>query len=273
MGKPTIGMMTFSFNRSVADGLIDVPGIMRYCAELGIDALDVSVRHWADPAKDIPATLEAMRETGLRVAASHTSLDLITPGEETAREREAALRELLQPLAEVQCPLVMIGSPHGDLGPAEWRKAIAVGFRQSLAIGEEYGVGVVFENRGGSAGDYVGTVDHCEEILRNVDDPRLGFTFDVANFRYVSADHLEAFDRLADSIMHVHLKDVVARGDAFRMVPLGEGLVDNRPVIKKLVERGYAGCLSIECGGRGTDKEDARRSADFVKHAMSELAV
>ena len=30
--------------------------------------------------------------------------------------------------------------------------------------------------------------------------------------------------------------------------------------IRKLRERGYAGCLAIECGGRGTDRAGDRRS-------------
>jgi sugar phosphate isomerase/epimerase len=52
------------------------------------------------------------------------------------------------------------------------------------------------------------------------------------------------------------------------MVPLGEGEVDNAPIIRKLAERGFAGCLAIECGGLGTDKEDARRSVAFVKNVL-----
>jgi len=94
----------------------------------------------------------------------------------------------------------------------------------------------------------------------------------VANFRYVGEDHLEAFERLVDRIAHVHLKDVVPVDDTYRMVPLGEGVVDNGPIIRKLVEREYPGCMSIECGGRGRDEEDARRSVEFVKGILNSPA-
>ncbi|NOZ21905.1 MAG: sugar phosphate isomerase/epimerase, partial [Planctomycetes bacterium] len=127
---------------------------------------------------------------------------------------------------------------------------------------------VTFENRGGPAGLMVGTVEHCLEIMEHAGDSRLRFTFDVGNFRYVGADWDAAFDRLADTIAHVHLKDVVPKGESFQMVPLGEGEVDNAPTIRKLMARGYTGSLAIECGGRGTDKDDARKSVEFVKGVL-----
>jgi len=111
----------------------------------------------------------------------------------------------------------------------------------------------------------VGTADHCEEILEYAGAPRVRFTFDVGNFRYVGADHDAAFERLARHTSHVHLKDVVPRGESFSMVPLGEGEVDNAPIIRKLVAGGFDGCLAIECGGLGTDEDDARKSVAFVQ--------
>jgi len=264
-------MMTFSFNRSISAGEIDVPGIVRYCGELGLDAIELSERHWANPDEDIPATIEAMQETGLTVACCNTGLDLITRGAEAKAEREAQLRTIFERLAKVQCKVVMLGSTQGELTPEEWRKEFGIGLAESVPIAEDYGITVTFENRGGSAGLYVGTIEHCEEIMHYGDEPRLRFTFDVANFRYVSVDHNEAYECLADTIAHVHLKDVVPRNDSFGMVPLGEGEVDNAPVIKKLVERGYPGCLSIECGGVNSDREDARSSAAYVERVLAEM--
>ena len=164
----------------------------------------------------------------------------------------------------------MLGSTTNGLTPEEWRREYGIGLAEAVAIADDYGMTVTFENRGGSMGLMVGTVKHCLEIMEYADDPRLRFTFDVGNFRYVNKDCNVAFEGLADYIFHVHLKDVVPSGDSFRMVPLGEGEVDNAPTIRKLVERGYTGCLAIECGGGGTDKEDARKSVDFVKRVLAE---
>ena len=269
MTRMTIGMMTFSFNKMISEGRIDVPGIVRFCAELGLQDVELTERHWLNPDKDIPATVEALEETGLGVACCNTSLDLVTRGPEAKAEREKRLHEFFRRLTNVRCRAVMLGSVTNDLSPEAWRQQFGIGLAEAAPIAEDYGITVTFENRGGSMGLMVGTVEHCLEIMEHADDPRLRFTFDVGNFRYVGRDSDEAFDRLADTIAHVHLKDVVPSGDSFKMVPLGEGEVDNTPTIRKLVQRGYAGCTAIECGGGDTDLEDARKSVEFVKRVLA----
>ena len=270
MANMTIGMMTFSFNRVISEGRIDVPGIVRFCAELGLQDIDLTERHWHYPDKDVPATVEALEETGLGVACCNTSLDMISRGAEAKAEREKQLRELFGRLSKVKCRSVMLGSTTGDLSPEEWREQFGIGLAEALPIADDYGIIVTFENRGGSMGLMVGTVEHCLEIMKYAGDPRLRFTFDVGNFRYVDRDSDEAFDRLADTIAHVHLKDLVPSGESFDMVPLGEGEVDNAPTIRKLIKRGYTGCIAIECGGQGADLEDARKSVEFVKGVLAE---
>jgi sugar phosphate isomerase/epimerase len=264
----TIGMMTFSFSRMISEGRIDVPGVVRFCAELGLQDVDITERHWLDFDSDVPATVEALEETGLGVACCNTWLDLVTRSSHAKAEREKQLHELFTRLTEVGCRSVMLSSVTNDLSPEEWRKQFGIGLAEVLPVAEDYSITVTFENRGGSMGLMVGTVEHCLEIMRHADDPRLRLTFDVGNFRYVGGDSNEAFDQLADTIAHVHLKDVVPSGDSFKMMPLGEGEVDNAPIIRKLVERGYSGCIAIECGGRGMDLEDARKSVDFVKRVL-----
>jgi L-ribulose-5-phosphate 3-epimerase len=270
MTDMTIGMMTFSFNRMISEGQIDVPGIVRFCAGLGVQDMDITDRHWLQPDKDVLATAEALEETGLGVACCNTSLDMISRGPEAKAERERQLRKLFDRLSKVKCRAVMLGSSTGDLSPEEWREQFGAGLAEALPIADDCGITVTFENRGGSMGLMVGTVEHCLEILEHANDPRLRFTFDVGNFRYVAKDSDEAFDRLADTIAHVHLKDLVSSGESFGMVALGEGEVDNAPTIRKLIERGYTGCIAIECGGQGADPDDAQKSVEFVKGVLAE---
>jgi len=268
MAKPTIGMMTYSFGKMVNDGEIDVAGIVRYCGELGLDAVELTERHWKDPEKELPATLAAMAETGLAVACCNTGLDLVTRGVEAKAERERELHALFEKLVKIKCPVVMLGSPTNDLSPAEWRREFGIGLGEAVPVAAQYGITVTFENRGGGAGANVGSSDHCKDILAHGGDG-VRLTFDVANFGYMSLDHNDAFDALVDHIVHVHLKDIVAKGESFAMVPLGEGIVDNTYVMQELAKRGYEGNLSIECGGLGSDLEDARKSAEWAKRVLA----
>jgi len=78
MANMTIGMMTFSFNGMISKGRTDVPGIVRFCAELGLQDIDLTDRHWLYPDKDVPATVEALEETGLGVACCNTSINALS---------------------------------------------------------------------------------------------------------------------------------------------------------------------------------------------------
>ena len=270
MSSMTMGMMSYSFNAGLTSGTMDVPGFIRLCAELGLEDIDLGYGYWRHPERDVPATLVALEETGLGLASCHTGLDLVTRGKEAAAARVAAMQEICARLARVKCRYVMLGSVVNDLEPEVWRRQYGIGLSEAAAVAEEYGLTVTFENRGGSAGFYVGSYEHCLEIMEAADDPRLGYTFDVGNFRYMGLDHDEAFVHLADFTVHVHLKDVVPSGDSFVMVPLGEGEVDNAPTIRALRARGYTGCLAIECGCRGSDDEDAAKSVAFVRRVLAD---
>lgn len=269
MAALTLGMMTFSYNGLIRAGGIDLPGIIRHCAELGVGGLDLAETSLGSPHGEILATVAALKETGVVVYSSHTSVDLVTRGAAAKAKREQDLRAICEKLAKVQCRAVMLGSPTNGLAPEQWRQEYGIGLAEAVPIAEAYGMRVTFESRGGAMGLYVGSAAHCLEILAAAGDPRVRSTFDVANFRYMGENWDAAFDQLADTIVHVHLKDVVPQGDSFQMVPLGEGEVDNAPTIRKLVARGYTGCLAIECGGRGQDREDAAASVAFVRRVLA----
>jgi sugar phosphate isomerase/epimerase len=269
MALPTIGMMTYSYHGLIREGGIDLPGIIRHCTELGVTGLDLAEALLGGPQGDIGATLEALKENGVTVHSSHSSTDLVGRGAEAKAKREVAVRGICEKLAKVGCQRLMLGSPTNDLTPEQWRPQYGIGLAEAAPIAEDYGMTVTFESRGGAMGLYVGSAAHCLEILEAAGDARVRSTFDVANFRYMGEDRDAAFDALADTISHVHLKDVVPHGDSFRMVPLGEGEVDNAPTIRKLLARGYDGCLAIECGGQGCDREDAAASVAFVRRVLA----
>ncbi|MCK5802633.1 MAG: sugar phosphate isomerase/epimerase [Lentisphaeria bacterium] len=268
MSNMTIGMMTYSFHRAVTTGATDVAGLVRTCAKIGVQDMDLNYANWTDPDRDVPATLAALEETGVGMASCHSSLDLVTRGEQALAERTAGLRVHCERLAKVKCRHLMLGSVTNDLSSGEWRRQYGIGLAEAVCVAEDYGLSVTFENRGGAMGEMVGSFEHCLEILESANDPRLGFTFDVGNFRYMGLDQDEAFDHLVERIVHVHLKDVVPSGASFAMMPLGEGEVDNAPSIRKLMARGYTGCLAIECGGRGSDEEDAAKSVAFARRVL-----
>ena len=147
---------------------------------------------------------------------------------------------------------------------------LTIGFVYGAYMTETFRGAIMSVPKGQSEAGWAYGMSRFYTFRRMVLPQMVRFTFDVGNFRYVDRDSDEAFDRLADTIAHVHLKDLLPSGDSFDMVPLGEGEVDNAPTIRKLIKRGYTGCIAIECGGQGADLEDARKSVEFVKDVLAE---
>ena len=96
-------------------------------------------------------------------------------------------------------------------------------------------------------------------------------TFDSGN-HYIVEDVVEAYRKLAPHIVHVHFKDwerldapgekslLMGDGKYYRMVPLGEGIVDNYNCLKTMVEAGDKHYFDLEYNGVTPPLEGIRKS-------------
>ena len=101
--------------------------------------------------------------------------------------------------------------------------------------------------------------------------PGLKVTFDSGN-HYIVEDVVEAYRKLAPHIVHVHFKDwerldapgekslLMGDGKYYRMVPLGEGIVDNYNCLKTMVEAGDKHYFDLEYNGVTPPLEGIRKS-------------
>ena len=109
--------------------------------------------------------------------------------------------------------------------------------REIYDYGQSVGVRLVYEDQG-----YL--------IHYNVDEEMEGF-----------------FNAFKDRVCHVHLKDVIyadrpgcendwiqtLHGKFFRVVPMGEGIIDHKKYIDQLEAAGYTGCYGLEYGAPSQD--------------------
>ncbi len=93
------------------------------------------------------------------------------------------------------------------------------------------------------------------DFIRDVNRPNLGINFDPANMiLYGTGDPIDALGLLGKHVLSVHCKDGdwPPKGDASALgheQPLGKGAVGIARFLKKLVEIGYQGPLTIEREG------------------------
>lgn len=123
--------------------------------------------------------------------------------------------------------------------------------------------------------------DELLRLIRAVDSPYFGVTFDTGNFIRVLDDPVQAAEKLGEYTFATHIKDVkpdreipANEWNFFAAVPVGEGLVDVEKVIGLLLKSGYRGCLTVEVDYLHSEfRDDSAQDNEVraVKDSLEEL--
>lgn len=176
------------------------------------------------------------------------------------------------------------GLSGAGLSAAEWKVFGEGADKIARAVFEETGLRTVFHHH---CAGYVETPEEIATLLELTDPRWLGLVFDTGHFCYGSGreefDMNAAFDRFAERIWYIHLKDCqpeVARQarkeewDYFTALrhgvfcELGKGSVDFPTLLNRLGARGYDGYVLVEqdvLPGMGTPKESAKRNREYLR--------
>jgi sugar phosphate isomerase/epimerase len=86
------------------------------------------------------------------------------------------------------------------------------------------------------------------ELLERIerDDGAFGATVDTGWWGTHGYDAADAIEELAPHVLHVHLKDVVARGEPHETCRWGEGIVPIEACVRALERIGYGGAIAVE---------------------------
>ena len=170
------------------------------------------------------------------------------------------------------------------LSATEWKTFAAGAERVARSVLDETGLRTVFHHH---CAGFVETPEEIARLLELTDPDVLGLVFDTGHYTYGAGglDAVEGFDRFADRIWYIHLKDChpqVAREarekewDYFQALrhgvfcELGKGAVDFPALLRRLDARGYEGYVLVEqdvLPGMGSPKESARRNREYLRSA------
>ena len=109
-----------------------------------------------------------------------------------------------------------------------------------IAYAKENDIVLLHENEKDIYGDIV---DRCADLMENLYCDNFKAVFDPANFVQSAQDTKYAYEKLADYIEYMHIKDSRADG---RVVPSGKGEGNVEYVLKNLFDKGYNGFVSLE---------------------------
>lgn len=170
------------------------------------------------------------------------------------------------------------------LSDRAWHDAVEIITRIARAC-SQLGLATAFHHH---AGTFVETPNEIERLCASTDPSLVGLCLDTGHFLYGGGDPVQAVNKYGTRIRHLHLKDVrpavlesvrqegVGFLDAVRrgvFCELGEGAVDFREIIQRLVSCGFEGWAIVEqdvdAGQPGVSPfESAVRSRRYLREAI-----
>ena len=283
-----ISAMDYSFRRALRAGELDAAGIIRYLKQLDVTAVELTEPLVSDG--DLEPIQTALAETGSEVVSYMIHCDLLNPDPLERESQVPHIRKNLERAALLGAPCVVVlpGTSEGDVSPEAARNWISQGLKDCIPDASRLGIALTMENLGLQTTVY-GRSDHLQAICDSV-GPELKVTYDVGNFLLSGEDSLQALDRLAPRVVHVHFKDwqvVPVNGETpkhalsgvegcypgvdgryYDGAVLGEGVVDLKGAVRRLRELNYDGCVTVEYEGRGEPKEAVRRGVEHLQSLL-----
>lgn len=253
-----IGILTAPFGRESLDHVID------FAASNGFDALEVAAapgsRH-IDPAtltarqaKEIAAKVE---KKGLRISSLACYTNVTDPDPQKQRAVGNHLIKAVDAAHALGVGVVcaMAGMPQPGMTRIETiEKVVSKVYPKILRHAAKKGVKIALENW---TATNIRNLQEWDRIFEVVPDENFGLNFDPSHLYWQGIDPIEAVNRYAKRIFHVHAKDTEIQahklrylgnqaGGWWRYVIPGLGDIAWGPFIGALRRIGYNDVLSIE---------------------------
>jgi sugar phosphate isomerase/epimerase len=210
-------------------------------AKLGLRDIDVNLHHILELGEKPASVASAAADHGLRIwVVSGGWCDFFHPAPDIDATFQSVARQMdiARALNVSRMRLFF-----GRLAYRDYSRAASDLARGNLLrLSDTYPeMTFVFENHDGASLH----PEVCHEILAAVARPNIRMNFDPINFAKAGVDPMLALTTVLALVGHVHLKGL-QHGE---YCEFGEGDVDLVPVIRTLLDRGYAGSFSVEYEG------------------------
>ena len=249
----------------------DFASRLERAAQLGYDGVELMV---VRPERLDPAAIRAQASAlGLEIAAVASGalalaerLTLLAADDATERLAAERLHALIALAAQLQAPIVTIGSFRGRLawaGGAGGRTRLVARLREAAGQAARHGVRLALEPLNRYETDIVHSVEEGLALVGEVEHGHLGLLIDTfhANIEEPSPGTSIRQAIAAGRLWHVHL------GDSNRLPP-GQGHIDFDGIVESLRASGYQGYLSAELLARPDPDTAAAATIEYMRRLV-----
>jgi sugar phosphate isomerase/epimerase len=270
-----LSCLPVSFFGDITSGKMSVAQWARIGAELGLDAIDLSILFVPDRTLASAARLRRQIEAeGMRVSMVTTYPDFTHP-DRAQRAKELALeQDAIAVAAEVGAELVRVtdGQAHPETGLQEGVEWAIEGLTRLVESTSSSGVTLAFENHAKpgvwSYTDFSQTPEVFLRIVAGTAPCGLRINFDAGNASAFAADPLALLRQVLPRVVSIHASDTACKGE-LRHVLLGTGVTPYHELFKCFKSAGWDGWICMEEASY-QGRAGVEAAARFVKQAWLE---
>ena len=270
-----LSSLPVSFFDDIVEGRMTLSEWARMGAEVGLDAVDLSILFVPDHSpKGVHTARREIEAMGMRVQMVTTYPDFTHP-EATQRERERRiLEEQFRVAAGLGAELVRVtaGQDHPHISREDGVRWAVDGLCRAAEAGRRHNVVAVFENHAQPGcwelPDFSLVTENFLEIVQRTEDCGLGINFDTANTVVDDTDPVPVLEKVAERVVSVHAADTSTTGTLTHVL-LGTGLVPFVQLFGVLKGAGWDGWICME-EGSGLGQEGVRQAAEFVRRTWEQ---
>ena len=272
-----LSCLPVSLYKDIFTGKSTVTDWIQFGAELGLDAVDFSIKFFPKrDEKTANQTRTALEKHSIEVCMLACYSDFTHPDAEQRAQELTNLKAdiLLAKTLGAKFVRVTAGQNHPGIEREEGVRWVTDGFRHALDEAEKHGITLAYENHTKGAPwqywDFSQPSEIFLEILDALSDTPLGVCFDTANPLVLNEDVLDLLDKVIERVVVLHVFDMREAG-TFEPVRVGTGASPIPQIFSRMRQVNYDGWLSIEEASR-QEQKGFEEAIQYVKQTWQQAS-
>jgi sugar phosphate isomerase/epimerase len=270
-----VSCLPVSYFSDIIGGVMSVGQWAREAADIGLDAIDLSILFVESSATAYLKTMRSEIESaGMSVTMLTTYPNLTHPDKDERAKQASRLSEDIATAAALGASLVRVtaGQAHPETSRQDGLAWATAGLLEAIPAAEQCGVQLVFENHSKPGvweyADFSYPPELFLAIAQAIRGTAIGINYDTANVLAYGDEPLPVLEQVIDQVVSVHAADTRIRGDLEPTV-LGTGLVPFTDIFATLKRAGFDGWICIEEASQ-TGRVGIKTAVDFIRTTWAE---
>lgn len=261
-GRLQYSINAYSFNAALRSGDMTFYDMMEFCAELGMDAVDLTSYYFSSyPQVPSNSELFALKrkalDLGLNIAWTGVRNNFVTPDVDARALDKELIKNWLEVSSKLGASIMRVFTgkhKHENFTKEEVKKWLVEEYKICANFGEQHGVIVGLQNHD----EFLFTSDEIIDILNRVNSNWFGLILDCGSLP--SSNPYEEIEKLAPYANYWFVKEHVKNEDSIKYP------ADLARIASIISNSNYRGYVSFESLSEGDPKEIiANMFMDFKK--------